>query len=345
MADGNNGVELVRTIAPLAAVGGGLYLANKALLGSKQAEIDKYKRTIERASKDFRKEVEEQDQISNAELQTHIAEYRAEAKALNSQLESGKLDLDAWENELQGEGLAAKALGWKQAVINLSEQNLAETTSESQFERIMDDIADVVPWAEPIGLILTIGGTGAILSKLLRWGGGGGGGLALLKSIADFAAEGLFGDNDNVDETSDPAPPAESPTSDPGGDPDTGGEPSVSGSPRGAFQDVGLPLDIGKKIITAIGIGPSVVITLGAQSLEAIADATGKGVDWLVDNPGVAIVLALAIVAAAALAASDGPLPFGDYAGAGVLGAASRATGVALPSAGSVGAYAGRIAI
>lgn len=321
-------VEPSDIIIPAGIVTGGYFLLDNLLSSGKEEEMDQIKDELDRVVADIEEE-ENPDKISDEKVEAHAETYKSKAEQLNEKLADvceAEYDLGEFEDDLSGEDVYTKSLGWKFQYKTMLEQELACVAGESELNRILRQFP---PWAQTAGKIFAFGASVGLIAKLSSYFKGGGG-LGGLPNVIDWVENGLIGDQSNSDEIKEPSPPSEIPYGEHGGTGDT--SPQVEGSPRGAGEVLGLENELVVEIATYAGVSVASKIVLTREALETVADATGNSVDWLVDNPSKAIIMALVIVAAAALATADGPLPVGNAAAVSLLKTTSAALGVTLPS-------------
>lgn len=305
---GGGGLPITGTqLFGVGAAVGGYFLLRDWTTGDKQREQEYYQRTIEEIKVDMAYEMDNAGELPNSELQQHIADYKGKVAGLNASIPRGmRTDMGAFEDSLVGESYETKALAWKREALRLAYINLSETVEESVFDEIFAAMEE--HWR----VILLYGSAAIFIKSLLDWlkEGGGRGGLGTFR---DFVEAGIIGAVGYLTDLKNDPEPGEEPSSEPVSTTPTG-EPIVTGTPRAAADEAGVAIGTLLEILAAAGVGGAAVVSLGYNHLEEIASVIDGSVQWLVDNPAKAILLAVLLIAMGALAVADGPLPLGDAA-------------------------------
>lgn len=304
---------------------GGYYLLRGMTRGSKEDEKEELKAIHQQIRNDVEDEMAREPEISQQETLSHIEQYRNLSHLLNNALpKSQRLNLSEVEDRIENENIKTQALMWKHTAMSLTNARIVDVAGQSAFEQFFGDLQPKWWW------FASFGGVAAVIVALRNRFGGGGGGLP--NDFVTWVREGIVGDSDAAEEVAEQPDTEEWTETKTVSNPQTGEtEQQVEGSPRAAAQDVGLSTKILVTILTYLHLSATDPIKLGETALEAVAGVTDASVNWLVNNPSKAIILAIGLIAAAVLIAGDGPLPVGDaIAFSTVLPAVATATGVSI---------------
>lgn len=308
-------------VTNLALIGGGYLLLSSLLSNDEEAVVEQRAKDIRR---DIRAELENAGQFSDAELESKVTKYRDMVAAGNEQAPSGcEVNVTEVENELAGEPLHVQALTWKEMAHRVTICYLQELQGQPTWYQALPK------WAQNyVELMAKATGAGVVvivLLKLWQLGGGGGGGGGVIHTLRDWTRivrDGVIGDPTVPDVIEDDPDPIEQPEPTPEG--------TVEGSLRSAGNVVGAATAVLTRIAVHMGVGVTTILVVGEAAIDGLAAISDKNAQWFRDHPAETILLAAAVAAGIALAAADGPFPFGDAAAVALVATVAASVGVAI---------------